>query len=131
MTAGAVNKWLTNNDDDRTRNIYQGFRTEEFVQILRLPNSMSTEILNDLTFNFNKFLKFNSANLEDNTYYTIKNFEELPNQDKQDEIMKVMTEFNEKEGKPERGDPFKFFTSLCKFPMIPGSYGSRELLYKV
>jgi hypothetical protein len=46
--------------------------------------------------------------------------------------MSVMTEFDDEKGLPVRGgEPFKFFASLCKFPLTPGSYASRELMYKI
>jgi hypothetical protein len=45
---------------------------------------MSKEILEDLTYNFNKLLTFNSATLNEDTFTSIKVFEELPNKDKQE-----------------------------------------------
>lgn len=71
VTCKAVNDWLRKNDEDRTRTIYSSFRTDEFVKILRLPTSMSEEILKNLAYNFNKHLSFNSAKLEDDTFTTL------------------------------------------------------------
>jgi len=45
---------------------------------------MSKAMLEDMTYNFNHLLTFNSANLNENTFTNIKIFEELPNKDKQE-----------------------------------------------
>jgi hypothetical protein len=53
VTAFTVNDWLKNNDEDRKRMLYSGFSMKEFIQILKLPNSMASAIIDDLTMSLN------------------------------------------------------------------------------
>jgi hypothetical protein len=129
VTAGVVMRWLRDNDEDRQRKIYSSFRTCEFIKILRLPTSMSTEILTNLTYNFNKHLKFNSAKLKDDEYTELTKIDLITDPPTQKRIMEQLTENVADDGIPEKGDPFKFFATLIKFPTKPGTYASRELMY--
>lgn len=88
VTAPIVMKWFNDSDEDRIQTIYSGFQTEELVQILRLPTKMCSELIKNLGFNFNKHLSFNSANLKDNTYTTLQNFNKITETATQKSIMK-------------------------------------------
>lgn len=90
---------------------------------------MSEEILTNLTYNFNKHLSFNSAKLEEDEMTTISNIDTINEKPTQDEIMKQLTEFKDGEEIPEKGDPFNFYATLIKFPLIPGTSASRKLIY--
>jgi hypothetical protein len=92
---------------------------------------MCSELIKNLGFNFNKHLSFNSANLKDNTYTTLQNFNKITETATQKSIMKELTEEVDEQGIPTKGDPFNFFATLIKLPCSPGTYASRELMYKI
>lgn len=77
VTCKEVFDWLRKIDEDRRFSIYSGFGTDEFIRILRLPITMSEDIMNNLTHNFNKHLSFKSADLKDGAFSTIDEIEKL------------------------------------------------------